>query len=468
MYIAELLYFRIIKNDFLLSKNMRFIQVLFSKIRECRSLAGTFDVLFQLLLVILPFHVLLTVFFQEKIGIPFFTFYKEALLLVLWVILCIKIYQKNIVPRFERIDWLIFWYIAWLVLVTLFHPNPVEHLVYGGRYDFEFLLAFLLIRHGISLLSHRPMYYLRLFLISASSALAIGILVRWVFGETILLHFGFSPNLSNWMFGGSIPIYHGIDQANVRRFQGIFDGPNPAGFFILLYFGVLATYFRDAKKYYFLLGLWGSLLTGVLIYTYSRSALLGFFSGLFLVVMYYLPTIWRKHKKAMFWSIPFFVLFLGLFALKFEPAISNIILREGSTKWHFERAVTGIERAILKPLGSGLASAGPAYRFVKQPEPNVSLYEWENKTDEDYYIPESWFIQQLVEGGIIGFSLFVAIIGTLMLQLVRKHIFLFAAFVGMNVMNLVLHSYESSYISLLLFMILALVLYYDTPRIRER
>ena len=83
MYIAELLYFRIIKNDFLLSKNMRFIQVLFSKIRECRSLAGTFDVVFQLLLVILPFHVLLTVFFQEKIGIPFFTFYKEVLLLVL-------------------------------------------------------------------------------------------------------------------------------------------------------------------------------------------------------------------------------------------------------------------------------------------------------------------------------------------------------------------------------------------------
>ncbi len=38
----------------------------------------------------------------------------------------------------------------------------------------------------------------------------------------------------------------------------------------------------------------------------------------------------------------------------------------------------------------------------------------------------------------------------------------------MNIMNLVLHSYESSYISLLLFMILALVLYYDTPRLRQR
>lgn len=182
------------------------------------------------------------------------------------------------------------------------------------------------------MLSQRPMYYVRLFLISSSAALVLGILVRWVFGETILLHFGFSPNLSNWMFGGSIPIYHGIDQANVRRFQGIFDGPNPAGFFIMLYLGVLATYFKSAKKYYFLLGLWGCVLTGVLIYTYSRSALLGFFAGLGTVLVYFLPTIWRKHRKAMFWTIPFLVIFLGLFALKFEPTITNIVLRAGSTK----------------------------------------------------------------------------------------------------------------------------------------
>lgn len=87
---------------------MRFIQVIFSKIRECRSLTGLFDVVFQLLLVILPFHVLITVFFQEKVGIPFFTVYKEILLLILGIILCVKIFQKNLTPRFERIDWLIF------------------------------------------------------------------------------------------------------------------------------------------------------------------------------------------------------------------------------------------------------------------------------------------------------------------------------------------------------------------------
>lgn len=64
-----------------------------------------------------------------------------------------------------------------------------------------------------------------------------------------------------------------------------------------------------------------------------------------------------------------------MFFLKFEATITNIVMREGSTKGHFDRAVTGIERAKMKPLGSGLASAGPAYRFVHQPEPNESLFE---------------------------------------------------------------------------------------------
>lgn len=409
----------------------------------------------------------MTVFFQEKIGVPFFTFYKEIILLVMGIVLCIKVYHKEIRIRLERIDWLILAYIGWLSLVTFFHKSPIAHLFYGGRYDFEFFLAFLIVRHGISMLSFRPMQYLKMFLVSASAALVTGILVRWVFGETILLHFGFSPNLSNWMFGGSIPIYHGIDQANVRRFQGIFDGPNPAGFFIIFYLGILATYFRSAKKYYFLLGLWGCVLVGVLLYTYSRSALIGFLGGLGSVILYFLPTIWRKHKSAIFWSIPLLMIVLGAFFLKFENTIHNIVFREGSTKGHFDRAITGIERAKEKPLGSGLASAGPAYRFVIQPEPNHSLFEGENKTEEDYYIPESWFIQQLVEGGVIGFALFLAIIGTMALQLARKNIFLFGSFVGMAIMNLVLHSYESSYISLLLFMIVSLVLHYDASRVRQ-
>jgi hypothetical protein len=405
---------------------------------------------------------------EYKVGISQFTLYKEILLAIMMGIIGYAWYKKRIQIQLNRLDFLIFAYIGWLVIVTLFYPSPLEHLAYGGRYNFEFLLAFLTIRFGIPLLAERPMYYVRLFLLSGSLALVLGILVRWVFGETILLHFGFSANLSNWMFGGSIPIYHGIDQANVRRFQGIFDGPNPAGFFILLYFGMLAAYYKSAKKYHYLLSLWGIILIGVLFYTYSRSALLGFIAGVGMLILLNIPFIWKKFRPLLLWAIPIFFLLSGLFYLKFESTIHQIVLREWSTKGHFERAITGIERAMDRPLGSGLASAGPAYRFVQQPEENESLFVWENKTKEDYYIPESWFIQQLVEGGIIGFALFVAILGRILLMLIRRNIFVAAAFIGMCTMNLFLHSFESIYISLLLFMLLALICFYDTPRIRQR
>lgn len=423
-----------------------------------------FDALFILLLWILPFNVFVTVFMEHKVGVANFALYKEGILFLMGIILGWNIFKRRIKLTIGWIDYLIFGYIFWLVLVTLFYPSPIHHIVYGGRYDFEFLIAFLLLRHGISFLKQRPMKYISYFVYSGWIALIAGIVIRWILGEEILIYFGFSGNLSNWNFWGSIPIYHGIDGASVRRFQWIFDGPNPAGFFILLYFGVLATYFRAAKKYYYLLSLAVIVLTVALFYTYSRSALLGLLGWLGSLLLINLWYIWKKHRRFVLWLIPGLLLITWLFYLKFEGTIQQIVLREGSTKGHFDRAVIGLNRFVDKPLGSGLASSGPAYRFVKQPEEGEWLYEWENKIREDYYIPESWYIQQLVEWGIIGFILFVSIFIWILKQLARKNIFLFASFVAMAIMNLFLHTYESVYVSLLLFLIISLVIHYDIPR----
>ena len=53
--------------------------------------------------------------------------------------------------------------------------------------------------------------------------------------------------------------------------------------------------------------------------------------------------------------------------------------------------IDGIHEFEQKPLGHGLAESGPAYRYAHDIT-NIK---------EDSYIPESWYIQQLVEGGII-------------------------------------------------------------------
>ncbi len=421
-------------------------------------MSRVFDLIVRALFVILPFHVLLSVFVEYKLGVPSAGIYKEVLLVGLTGMLGFAYATKKLKWEFDRLDILCGLYVLVLVAVTLANKLPFSNLFYGGRYDFEFLLAFFLIRKGFPLLDKPISYYLKLFLISGSAALAIGILVRFVFGEAILLHFGFSGNLSNWMFGGSIPIYHGIDGANVRRFQGIFDGPNPAAYFIIVYLGVLAYYFRENKKYHYILSLWGLLLIGVIFFTYSRSALIGLFIGIFALIALSIRVILKKHAKKVLIAVPLLFVFLGLFALKFESTIDRIILREDSTKGHFDRAIIGLERAKVKPLGSGLATSGPAYRYVHHPETDESLFEGDNKKMEDYYIPESWYIQQMVEGGIIGFAIFLAIMGLILVGLAQKNIFLFASFIAASVMNLFLHSFESTYISLLFFMIIGLIL----------
>lgn len=329
---------------------------------------------------------------------------------------------------------------------------PLANYVYGGRYDFEFLIAFMAFRHGFRFLPAKISEYVKVFLISASAAIVIGLLVRFVFHEEILLHFGYSANLSNWKFGGSVPIYHGIEGANVRRFQGIFDGPNPAAFFLIAYLGLLFHFFRTRKQYAYLISLWGLAVFILVLYTYSRSALVGIVLAVALLVSISLRQIWKKHRKSVFVAIPVIVLFAGAFYVKFESSMDRILLREGSSKGHFSRMVTGVERFRQHPVfGEGLAAAGPAYRYVVPQNPNENLYEGETKHKEDYYIPESWYVQQLVEGGLPAVILFLVILGLIAFSVFPVSPMFFTAFVACAVMNLFLHSYESAYASIALF-----------------
>jgi len=268
--------------------------------------------------------------------------------------------------------------------------------VYGGRYDFEFLIAFLIAKHGSTLLKGTVAQYLKIFLLSASMALFAGILVRFVFHETILLHFGFSPNLSNWSFGGTPPIYHGIDGARIKRFQGIFDGPNPAAYFIIIYIGLLVHYFRTKKAHHFLIGIWIMVLFGLIFLTYSRSSIIGIIIGFLILIAFSLKTIWYKYKKESTYIIVFLAIISGLFYIRYEGNIDQIIMRTSSSKGHFDRAMTGIERFKEHPMGQGLGTTGPAYRYVVKLA-DTPIYGGKIENTEDYYIPESWYIQQLVE-----------------------------------------------------------------------
>lgn len=137
----------------------------------------------------------------------------------------------------------------------------------------------------------------------------------------------------------------------MKRFQGIFDGPNPAAYFILVYIGLLVHFFRTKKEYHFLIGLWIIVLLGLIFLTYSRSSLIGLVVGCLALVVFSLGTIWRKYKKESVYIVLFLALLSGFFYLRYEGTIDKIILRSGSSQGHFDRAMTGIERFREHPMG---------------------------------------------------------------------------------------------------------------------
>jgi hypothetical protein len=248
---------------------------------------------------------------------------------------------------------------------------------------------------------------------------------------------GFSGQVSVWDGSGPPPIYHGIPGAAVVRFQGMLEGPNQMAFFLLVYMGTYLTLFFRYKKYRFINSVITLLLVFLLTQTYSRSGLLGLVVGSgFLIVTFFIHKIrvlkhgfsWNKIAWKKIITTTLLIAFGAIIAIfQFGPKFTEIIARKGSTSAHFERMYIGYVRFLEEPFGHGLGQAGPASRAIAQvnhkPIPTSTLdgemkklaefFSERNKdfvfNTEHYYIPESWYIQQLIEGGVIGFFFFICV-----------------------------------------------------------
>lgn len=78
-----------------------------------------FDRIFRILLAILPWSVLGTVFLGSKLGIPGISFFKEIFLALLILILAWDFFKKKALPKFDMLDYLIVAYMGYLVIITL-------------------------------------------------------------------------------------------------------------------------------------------------------------------------------------------------------------------------------------------------------------------------------------------------------------------------------------------------------------
>ena len=188
--------------------------------------------------------------------------------------------------------------------------------------------------------------------------------------------------------------------------------------------------------------------------SFSRSALLGLAVGLVMLVTLYLPTRWRWVILGLAGMAAWlgWLLVLDIVQSATNTALSSYFLRGtlsttgiiGGDSGHIHAVQEGLRILTSHPLGLGIGSAGPASFFRPLP-----------------LLTENWWIQVGLELGIPGL---IAVLTSWVF--VGKHWLthldvldqvLFAAFCGLAVSGLFLHTFADSTLAIMSFTLAGLI-----------
>ncbi|MEK7528418.1 MAG: O-antigen ligase family protein [Patescibacteria group bacterium] len=375
-----------------------------------------------------------------RLGAPNIIAWKEVALLILACVALWNVVTKKTKIKLDLTTWLILAYLALGVLSPVFHNYEygLKQWIYGMRFDYAFLITFLIFRHLV-FSEEEKNRLIKTLIISGTLSVVYGILsflTLLIVDPSILTNLGFRNDWSTFRPGEALAFCQKIENQNLCRLQSTFSGPNQYGMFLAVFSGVLL-YARGMNTRFRIVATALTLIS--LPLTFSRTAIIGLATA---VVFTFKKTF--KYAAIAVCCVAM----VAITALAIEP-LRNIIIRPASTGGHLANMKLAVERIVEHPFGMGLASAGPANSYFS--EPGRAFH------------PENWYLQVGVELGWIGMSVFIAIILTMIKELfatVRREPENLIAKIGLfgliaiSTGALFLHSFEDSATTILLFALL--------------
>jgi len=392
------------------------------------------------ILVVVPFHALLTVWLADNFGhYTAWRLWKEFLLLAAsllaigvllldgelrrsfaraWILRCIGVYAAVV--------------IACGLIAYARHTVSRSALLDGIILDLRFLLFFTVTWVLTKKNSVLYMNWRKLLIGPALVVIVFGLMQRFLLPIDFLRHFGYGP--------ATIDPYETVDQKQAYvRLQSTLRGANPLGAYLVVVLTAIATVVTRVKSRLHKL-LWvviGLLSLTVLFFTYSRSSLLGAIVSVGILVVLGLrhrPHLWRLSALVVIAAL---VVVGGSFALlKDNDRFQNTFFHtdehsrssESSNTGHWQAVKQGAQDIVHHPLGSGTGTAGPASVH------NAGKVR----------IAENYFVQIGQETGVLGLVLFVAITVLTGVALMRRERdslarILLASLVGISLIGLFTH-----------------------------
>ncbi len=421
------------------------------------------------LLALLPLHAfLITVATRFLSGpnqapIVSLALWKECVLVLIVFIALLEIFSNRSLLtrafRFDLIDMLIVALIVLAVIVTFVIGTDLTQALYGAKYDFTALLAFLVLRRA-----DWSVDFLRK---SITAILSVTILIiafgltTYFVPQTFFTWLGYSDLHSLYVADGPIAAFQYLPNG-LRRLQSTLSGPNQLGIWLLLPWSIVLSKLLQTPKS---IGLWLllALIDLSLFLTFSRSAWIA--ASVIFVLVAILFVRERKIRLSKKRLLSIGIVLLILVSLGGYVG-RDILFRTLSTRHHLTRPIEAMQKMIAYPFGQGLGTAGPASNRISdtcvfleagadpswatdRPELCVFVDSAQVQPTEPCscpFLPENWYLQIGVELGWIGFVFFLALTLTMLLKL-RKNVALFSAFLGVSIAALFLHAWEDGAIT---------------------
>jgi len=460
-----------------------------------------------LLLALLPFHALLVTAGTKLIAGPghaplaVLALWKEFLLGIIVLLVVLEWMSKKWKVEsgkrftFDAIDTLIIALLVLSAVVTVMMRVDVKTALYGFKYDFLPLVAFLVARRVVW--SERFLSLVGHILLVVGCVVATYGIVGFLLPQKFFLWLGYSSVHSLYFADGPLAAFQQIGDTSLRRIQSSMSGPNQLGLWLLIPWCVVLVRLLKERRWILLLPL--GLIGLALLLSFSRSAFLGGFVATLVMLRIGLPP--RIGKKVFLGFLTGCVA-LGIVLVLLFP---QVFWRLGSTRGHLTRPILAMQEVLRNPLGQGLGMAGPASThlrdtcvFLRAQDdpawakniPKLCVFVGGVKVqpaDRECVcpnLPENWYIQIGVEMGVIGFVLFLLLVSLLLRRLgsgkwkVQKHSAsskplstsllsteyfslrsaVFLSFLALSIAALFLHAWEDSAVAYTVWLLMAFLI----------
>jgi hypothetical protein len=398
-----------------------------------------------IILLLTPFHAFLTVWGASLVGhYTLLRLWKELLLVPLGFGALWLVWRDHRLRQEAVKSWLLRCMLAFALLQLLLggvalahhtvnHRALAEGLIIDVRLVSIFFVAWVAAAHVQALNQH----WRKFVLIPAIIVVVFGLLQAVVLPANFLGHFGYGPH--------TITPYETVDQnAQFVRVQSTLRGANPLGAYLVLVLAAIGTLvtrkWQKSRKQFFSITALGLITVVVLYFSYSRSAYVGAFLALFVLIWVGVkrPCL----KRVVLATVVTLCVLVGgsVVLLRHDVGIEDTFFHSSqlshSPQSSNQDRTSGLERGVRdilhNPLGSGPGTAGPASEQNSQPA----------------RIAENFFIQIGQETGWLGLGLFLVINVLLFRGLwARRYeqdhlaLTLLASLIGLSFVNVLSHAW---------------------------